>query len=164
MLDSKLAKLKVLVVDDDSFTASMVAEFLKHGGIAINSIFVARGPADAISILNVQKPGLVITDRIMTPIDGIEFAREIRLRGPDPTVPIIMITGRAEVAGIIAARDAGINELLAKPITMGALFKRINAVFSKPRPFVSSGRFLGPDRRRRADENYAGAQRRSGQP
>jgi hypothetical protein len=59
-----------------------------------------------------------------------------------------------------AARDAGVTEFLAKPITAHTLFSRIAEIVERPRAFVRCDSYFGPDRRRRAIEDYAGPRRR----
>ena len=71
-----------------------------------------------------------------------------------------MITGHTERHRVEAARDAGVTEFLAKPITAQGLFKRIAEIVERPRAYVRCADYFGPDRRRRADERYAGPWRR----
>jgi hypothetical protein len=60
----------------------------------------------------------------------------------------------------MAARDAGVTEILAKPITAQNLMLRIAEVVDKPRAFVRCETYFGPDRRRRNVADYAGPWRR----
>jgi two-component system chemotaxis response regulator CheY len=57
------------------------------------------------------------------------------------------------------ARDAGITEFLAKPVSATLIYRRIAAMVENPRDFVETGSFFGPDRRRRA-AGPKGAERR----
>jgi DNA-binding response OmpR family regulator len=75
-------------------------------------------------------------------------------------VPIIMLTGYSEKKCVIAARDAGITEFLAKPISAKALYQRILNVIANPRPFVRTKTYFGPDRRRSNAVPYSGPERR----
>jgi two-component system chemotaxis response regulator CheY len=75
-------------------------------------------------------------------------------------VPIIMITGHTEKNRVTAARDSGITEFLAKPISAKALYQRIVNVIAHPRPFIKTKTYFGPDRRRNTNPNYAGPERR----
>jgi DNA-binding response OmpR family regulator len=79
---------------------------------------------------------------------------------PNPFVPIIMITGHTEKYRVEAARDAGVTEFLAKPITAQNLFARIAEIVERPRAFVRCDNYFGPDRRRHAQDDYAGPWRR----
>jgi hypothetical protein len=60
-----------------------------------------------------------------------------------------------------AARDCGVNEFVAKPVTAKTILSRLESLIIRPRPFVVSAGFFGPDRRRRSATGYEGPQRRS---
>jgi len=104
----------------------------------------------------------VLTDMIMKPMDGLELTRLIRNdeRSPNPFVPIIMISGHTEKYKVEAARDAGVTEFLAKPITAQNLFARIAEIVERPRAFVRCDNYFGPDRRRHQNDDYPGPWRR----
>ena len=80
----------------------------------------------------------------------------------NPYVSIIMLTGHSEKRRVIAARDAGITEFLAKPISAKSLYQRIVNVVANPRPFIKTKSYFGPDRRRNVNPNYVGPERRRG--
>jgi FixJ family two-component response regulator len=71
-----------------------------------------------------------------------------------------MITGHAEKKRVLAARDAGVSEFLVKPITAKALHSRVLSAVAKPRPFIRTAQYFGPDRRRHADKAHTGPERR----
>jgi CheY-like chemotaxis protein len=95
-------------------------------------------------------PDIVITDWAMPIFDGHELTQMIRQ--PDgnvnPCVPIIMLTCHSEKKRVVTARDAGITEFLAKPISAKSLYQRILNVVANPRSFVKTRSYFGPDRRR----------------
>ncbi len=107
---------------------------------------------------------MAIVDFQMSPIDGVEFTRLVRnaADSPNPFLPIIMLTGHAAKARVEEARDAGVTEFVVKPVTARAVLDRINAVILRPRPFVRTGEYFGPDRRRRQDPEFKGPWRRKG--
>jgi two-component system chemotaxis response regulator CheY len=80
----------------------------------------------------------------------------------NPYVPIIMLTGHSEKKRVVAARDAGVTEFLAKPISAKSLYQRILNVVANPRPFIKTKSYFGPDRRRIVNPNYIGPERRKG--
>jgi response regulator RpfG family c-di-GMP phosphodiesterase len=98
-------------------------------------------------------------------LTGIEFTRLLRTSAdsPDKFIPVIMTTGYSDRSTVIAARDAGVTEFLAKPITAKALYGRVLEVINNPRPFIRSKTYFGPDRRRR-DEPFDGPERRIAGP
>src|SRR5204863_1007371 len=109
-------------------------------------------------------PDIVLVDWAMPIFDGIELAGMIRQPGANsnPYVPIIMLTGHSEKRRVTSARDAGITEFLAKPVSAKALYQRVLNVVVNPRPFVKTKTYFGPDRRRNVNPNYIGPERRKG--
>jgi DNA-binding response OmpR family regulator len=83
-------------------------------------------------------------------LDGFGFVRLVRRAkdGPELYVPIIMLTGHTELDHVVQARDAGVTEFLAKPLTADALRSRIEEVIEDARRFARSPTCFGPDRRR----------------
>lgn len=156
-----LASLHVLVVDDNAHMRSIVVAILR--GIGIGTVKEACDGADALEVMRAGVPDIVIADLNMDPIDGLDFARMVRTApdSPFPFVPIIMMTGHTERSKVMAARDAGINELLAKPISARTLLDRIIAVIDRPRPFIKTANYVGPCRRRTTPKDFAGPWRRS---
>ena len=96
--------------------------------------------------------------------DGLELAQMIRQpesKG-NPYAPIIMLTGHSEKRRVTVARDAGVTEFLAKPISAKGLYQRILNVVANPRPFIKTKTYFGPDRRRNTNNAYIGPERRVG--
>lgn len=106
-------------------------------------------------------PDLLITDLRMPGMSGLDLVHHIRRsrNSLNPYLSILMLTGHAGAAEIEAARDAGVNEFLAKPVSVLALGSRLAEIVERPRRFVRSATYFGPDRRRRA-EKYQGPDRR----
>ena len=103
-------------------------------------------------------------DWAMPIFDGLELTQMIRQPGANanPYVPIIMMSGHSEKKRVMAARDAGVTEFLAKPVSAKALHQRILNIVANPRPFIKTKTYFGPDRRRGATSNYTGPERRRG--
>jgi two-component system, chemotaxis family, chemotaxis protein CheY len=155
-----LNSLHALIVDDNAHMRTIVVAILR--GIGIGVIKEAQDGADALDVMRNGIPDFIICDLNMSPVDGLEFTQMVR-RAPDsphPFVPIIMMTGHTERSKVKAARDAGINEILAKPISAKSLLDRIVAVIDNPRPFVKTTSYVGPCRRRTKNKDYEGPWRR----
>jgi two-component system chemotaxis response regulator CheY len=153
--------LKALIVEDNAHMRALLRALLNSVGIM--NIAEATNGRTAIDVLRERRSDLVLTDMAMQPMDGIEFTRHVRNddRSPNPFVPIIMITGHTEKHRVEAARDAGVTELIAKPITANHLFARISEIVEHPRAFVRCNGYFGPDRRRHQLDCYAGPWRRA---
>jgi CheY-like chemotaxis protein len=152
--------LKALIVEDNVHMRTLLRSLLT--ALGVKHVYEASNGADAFVILRDKSPDMILTDLSMKPIDGIAFTREVRLShdSPNPYVPIIMVTGHTERLKVEAARDAGVTEFLAKPITAQGLFLRIAQIVERPRAFVRCAEYFGPDRRRRKDETFTGPWRR----
>ena len=157
-------RLKILVVDDNHHMRMLLGEILR--AIGVRDIFEAKDGAEGLRLTRDHAVDVVMTDLSMQPLDGIDFVRLLRNSpdSPSQTVPVIMITGHSTMARVREARDAGVNEFLAKPLTARGVIERITEVVSKPRPFVRTGDYYGPDRRRRPDPLYQGPKRRGTDP
>jgi DNA-binding response OmpR family regulator len=155
-----LAKLAVLLVDGDRFTRGVVASILRQMGVA--SVSLADGCAQAAALLREVRIDVVVTERELPDGDGLALTRWIRThaQSPTPKVPVIMVTGRVQQSDVIAAREAGVTEFIAKPISEQALRLRLRAVLLDPREFVRAESFVGPSRRRGARGGYKGTERR----
>src|SRR5579862_323057 len=95
--------------------------------LGVGKVYESADGASGFVALRDRRPDFVLTDLTMKPVDGIEFTRKIRLSedSPNPYVPIIMVTGHTERPRVEAARDAGVSEFLAKPITTQSLMLRL---------------------------------------
>jgi CheY-like chemotaxis protein len=153
-------RLKVLVVEDNLHMRVLLRSLL--GSLGIRDIQEATDGSAALNVLRDKKCDLILTDLAMKPMDGLKFTLEVRTSqsSPNPFVPILMISGHTEKHHVQAARDAGITEFIAKPITAQNLFARIAQIVERPRPFVRCPSYFGPDRRRKNIEDYAGPWRR----
>ncbi|MEX2453892.1 MAG: response regulator [Rhodospirillaceae bacterium] len=154
------AQVGVLIVDDNRHMRSLLCSIMHALGMK-RLREVADGES-ALRIIDDFKPEIVITDWHMEPMDGLELVRKIRHAADETTryVPIIMLTGHADAWRVKEARDAGVHEFLAKPISAKSLFARIVAVVDSPRPFIKATDYFGPDRRRQDIGPPAGEQER----
>ena len=159
-----LERLTFLIIDDDPDELRLLEKLVTMLGV--RRVKRAADGAEALEILRLIPVHMIICDLCMTPMDGLDFVRELRrLRLRQRSlVPVIMTTGHTETENIAAARDAGATEVLAKPFTPMQLYRRIVAITAAPRTFVSRGAFKGPDRRRRHQEVAKRERRHEWQP
>lgn len=160
-MSAGLESLRVLLVDDNQHMRAIVMSVLS--GVGVTQIHETRDGAEALAALREWPADLAIVDFQMFPLDGVEFTRMVRNAqdSRNPYLPIIMMTGHSEKHRVMEARDAGVTEFVAKPLTAKAVLERIHAVIYRPRPFVRTADYFGPDRRRRDDPDFAGPWRRS---
>jgi len=152
--------LRVLLVDDNHYMRVLLAEILR--AIGVKDIYEANDGAEALQAMRNHPVDIVMTDLSMQPLDGIDFVRLLRNSpdSPNQMCPVIMITGHSTMARVQEARNAGVNEFLAKPLTARGVVERLDRVVEHPRAYVRTTDYFGPDRRRRTDPNYQGPWRR----
>jgi CheY-like chemotaxis protein len=160
-LAASLEKVRFLVVDDNVHMLDIVKTILR--GFGAVQVLEAQGLTEAQARLKHDSIDIVVLDYVIGDEDGVEFLRRIRQDpdSPAPYVPVIMLTAHADQPRVEAARDAGASEFCAKPVTAAELYRKVGAVIDQPRPFVRCDGYVGPDRRRRDDPNYAGPERRA---
>jgi CheY-like chemotaxis protein len=164
-----LSGLKVLVADDHPVTARLIGDVLRAAGVG--QVETAVDGLRAREVLRAWDPHILFTDWKMPFMDGLEFTRSIRRAAvtqdrmvPNPRVPIIMLTAMRSHREVELARRAGVNEFVIKPFTPASVLSRIQLVLTRPRDFIVSDRYVGPDRRRRMEISYSGPLRRAGDP
>lgn len=154
-----LERLNMLLVEDDASMRALIRDILYSFGIS--NIQTAQDGSKAYSELRHFPADIVITDWVMEPLDGLDFTRMVRTSpdSPNPFVPIIMLTAHTSLDRVIEARDSGVTEFLAKPVTAKGLYSRIVTVIENPRQFVRASEYFGPDRRRSV-KDFMGMDRR----
>jgi two-component system, chemotaxis family, chemotaxis protein CheY len=161
MVDGRLQRMTVLICDDNQNMRELLRAILQALGVV--HIIDGREGDHAIQKLRDFNIDLVITDWAMEPKDGLDLTRWIRNDpdSPDQFMPVIMVTGHTEMDRITKARDAGVTEFIAKPVSARSLYQRLCSIIQNPRPFVRTKDYFGPDRRRKS-EPFTGPDRRQG--
>lgn len=162
MAPSPLNKLSFLLLDDNVNMTSIVRTLLKHFGV--HHIYEATDVGEAFAIARQYAVDIAITDYNLGFMDGVDFTRMLRTApdSPNPYLPVIMLSAYTEQYRVETARDAGVTEFCAKPVTPIELYRKIAEVIERPRQFVRTSTYFGPDRRRRdAEDGYKGPERRS---
>lgn len=164
-----LERLSALVVDDSSFSRALLSRVLRSLGI--RTITGAADGGEAIHILktmatnphksSIKRVDIVLCDWLMSPVDGAMFLKWVRRHreSVDRFMPFIMVSALAEAERVVEARNLGANEFLAKPFSVKSLSGKILNVIDRPRPFVYTRDYFGPDRRRH-QQTLTGTDRR----
>ena len=125
------------VTDDYESMRVMIAEHLKQLGV--EKILFASSGNQAMRIIkqNQGKPGQIeflLTDMIMDDGNGIELVKAVRADATLKSLPVLMITSKAEVGLVIDAVKAGVNNYIVKPWQIEDLCKKIIDSQAKIKP------------------------------
>ena len=120
---------RLLMIEDDTRLAAMVAEYLTQSGYAVTHV------VDGESALNAaqDKPfDLVVLDLMLPGIDGLEVCRRIRALGNESArVPILMLTAKGDPMDRVIGLELGADDYLPKPFEPRELLARIRAVLRR---------------------------------
>lgn len=129
--------------------------------IGVGHLHFARDGQAGAALLEQLLIDVMFVDYEMPGMNGLALLSHVRgLSDERRFMPIIMLTGHSDMRRLNAARDRGVNEFLAKPVTGRNIVLRLAAVIDRPRPFIHCESYFGPDRRRRATAGYQGPLRR----
>jgi DNA-binding response OmpR family regulator len=116
---------KILVVDDEPWVVQTVRSYLEEAHFDVLS---AYDGAEALAQFAQHAPDLVILDWMLPTLDGLSVARRIRQAS---SVPIIMLTARAEERDRIEGLEIGADDYVVKPFSARELEARVRAVLRR---------------------------------
>ncbi len=120
-----MAVKKILVVEDDETLLNVIKyNLLKEG----YKVATAGDGLKAIATSRKENPDLIILDLMLPELDGLEVCRILR---KEMTVPIIMLTARAEEVDKIVGLEIGADDYITKPFSMRELLARIRAMLRR---------------------------------
>ena len=119
---------RILVVEDDADIAMLVARYLEKAGYEIERAATGR---DALQAIAARPPDMMVLDLMLPQVDGIEICRITRANPATASLPIIMLTARAEESERIVGLELGADDYLAKPFSPGELVARVRALLRR---------------------------------
>jgi CheY-like chemotaxis protein/anti-sigma regulatory factor (Ser/Thr protein kinase) len=124
---SRLAPIRVLLVEDDPDAREVTAAGLTKSGFEVHAV---SGALKALELLDVWLPDVVVSDIGMPGMDGYEFVRLLRARSPERggKVAALALTAFAGLGDAARAHASGYQEHVSKPITPDALAEAIVAL------------------------------------
>jgi len=121
----------VLVVEDESAVAELIAVNLRHNGFRVTW---AIDSDSAQRELDAVLPAVILLDWMLPGESGLALARRWRHHPRTRATPIIMLTARGDLADRVAGLDAGADDYIAKPFSTRELLARVRAVLRRRLP------------------------------
>jgi two-component system phosphate regulon response regulator PhoB len=128
----------VLVVEDEPDIRSLIAHHLERDGFRCRT---AGNGGDALAAVRAAAPDLIVLDVMLPGMDGLEVCRRLRADATSATVPIIMLTAKADEVDRVVGLELGADDYVVKPFSPKELVARVRAVLRRARP-VEGGRPL----------------------
>ncbi|MDM8567597.1 sigma 54-interacting transcriptional regulator [Candidatus Halobeggiatoa sp. HSG11] len=123
---TEIRSLRILLVDDDSLILTMLTAWLEDTGYEVKSV---ENGSDAVSMLPDFKPNLVITDLCMEEMDGIALLKEVQKY--NSILPVIILSGNADIPDAVRATHQGVFEFLTKPVDPDKLFHYVRLALAR---------------------------------
>lgn len=117
---------RILIVDDDRSVAEMLRRNLAYEGFAVD--VALDGPA-ALRSTHDHPPAVIVLDRMLPGLDGLEVLR--RLRAAGDATPVLMLTARDAIDDRVAGLEGGADDYLVKPFAFRELLARLHALLRR---------------------------------
>lgn len=153
-------QIKAIIVTPSTHLGGVLRDLMQFT-IGASDVVHARSIKEALDLLLERRCNLLLLDVSDAQQQALALIREVRKgHGKVPReLPIVAMMQAPTRALVEQLRDLGVNEILAIPVTAGHLTDRLKSVFEKPRDWVFTERYVGPDRRRKKNE-FEGQNRR----
>src|SRR5262245_864201 len=119
---------RILIVEDDPDIADLVAHYLDKAGFVTERVVSGR---EALAAIAAKPPDLVVLDLMLPQVDGLEICRMVRSEKKTASIPIIMVTARADESQRIVGLELGADDYLAKPFSPNELVARVRALLRR---------------------------------
>ncbi len=155
-----ITAITALVVDANFYYRKTAQGVLRLAGI--RKVLTAESVEEALDLIQRLQPNVMLTEWMPGPMGELEFVRHVRQSEdiPNRAMPILMLSGRRRQIDVEAARTAGADGYLMKPVSAAAVAIKVATVVGRPRAFITTAAYSGPCRRRRNTFGYAGPFRR----
>lgn len=174
----RLAGIHILIVISSERAGDLVKRIFM--ALGFSNIYIAADAVEAVQYLRDIKLHLIVADADINvgnsankdsksmagfgalQLSGVEFIHRLRSAksSPTPFIPVLMLMDHANSSQIAKARDAGVNEIVLKPLEAKNFCERIIALVDSPRPHITAPTFRGPCRRIKKGIPPAASERR----
>ena len=116
---------KIVLVEDDARLAGLVSEYLRRYGFDV--VGVLRGDL-AMQAIERERPCAVVLDLMLPGLDGMDICQQIRQQS---TLPVLMLTARADLVDQVAGLESGADDYMLKPVEPRLLLARLRALLRR---------------------------------
>jgi two-component system chemotaxis response regulator CheY len=124
-----LSNTGILCIDDDPVIRSVVRQALQRHGC--HDVVVAHGGSEALDLCSGRRFDLLVCDYQMSPMNGLDFLRELANLGLGEGWPVIMLSAETDPATIHEAQELGVRAWIAKPVSLQVLVENVGTVLHR---------------------------------
>lgn len=118
-------KPRILVVDDEEVSLALLATKFERSGYEVEK---ARDGVEALHKVHTFKPDLILLDVMMPRMDGYETLRHLKSREDTRYLPVIMLTGKADIEDKVMGLEVGAEDYISKPYSLQEVSARVKAL------------------------------------
>ena len=122
---------RVLVVEDEPAQREVLAYNLEAEGFAVSR---AQNGEEALLLINEEAPDIIVLDWMMPNLSGIEICRRIKIKPETRSIPVIMLSARAEEVDKVRGLETGADDYVVKPYSVSELMARVRTQLRRVRP------------------------------
>src|SRR3954451_24711923 len=131
-----MAKPRILIIEDERGLTDVLTYNLQREGY---EVAVAHDGQEGLRKAQMQLPDLILLDLMLPGLDGLEVCRELRAGERTRTVPILMLTAKAEETDQVVGFTLGADDYVTKPFSVKILLQRIRALLRRTDPGTEQG-------------------------
>ena len=120
----------VLIIEDEADAADLFAEMMRVSGFRV---LKTTSSAPALSMMNAEKPDVVILDIMMPETSGLDLLREMRLTPDLAGIPVVVVSAKSMPADIKSGMEAGASTYLSKPVGFLELKEAVERALKLPK-------------------------------
>ncbi len=122
-----MATVKVLIADDDALMVRLLSHKLSQKGLQVIS---AEDGEQALAMVGVEMPDIVILDGMMPGMDGVEVLKRLKQDAATRDIPVLLLSARKMEADVVAGLEHGAEDYMVKPFMPEELWARIRKILS----------------------------------
>ena len=121
---------RVLIVDDEDLTRTLLSQVLERTNAGPLEVFMAEDGPEAVNIADAERPDLILLDLLLPRMNGYDVCREVRAI-PDYQPYIIILTARGHRTDREQAEHSGADSFMTKPFNPSGLIAQLNALWEQ---------------------------------
>ncbi|MBT5550144.1 MAG: response regulator [Nitrospina sp.] len=128
MIDDRKKSVKILVVEDDEASSTIIVRFLNQMGFT--KMVLAENGSEALNKLYLNKVNLIISDWRMPDMDGLEFFKKAKREGLLDGIPFLMVSAENEKSRVAEALQSGVSDYVLKPVDYKILVGKVEKLLN----------------------------------
>ena len=125
--------MRILVLEDDIDIRQLISQSLSQADYDVDSCADANS---AMQIIAESRPDCLVVDWMLPDLSGIEFVRWLRRQKDFCTIPVLMLTAKAQETDKIKGLESGADDYMTKPMSLREMHARIQALLRRPAAYV----------------------------